>query len=314
MGKDRENGWCLGGKGGSPAVRRFWIVNGFSCLAKPTAIRKFAKRADASYAYLDRFARPLKNPSHVGESNDRHERGSCHLEEKGARAHPVLEDSLERREIGAEMAWREENATGRGVTVAVIDTGILPAPSLVRALAKNPKEKLNGKDDDGNGLIDDVFGYDFTSDTGYVLETGKTMSHGSSCSGIIAGQSSAKGWQTGIAPDSRLLLLKGGFDLRSMEYLLLNGADLVSMSYMIVGRDLGQIRGLFRNAFEHLSLGACLPWAEPETTARNPVGRCPSKKSVRLPKDIPSVLAVAGVDQSAFLSLLAVRDPAFGKG
>ena len=74
------------------------------------------------------------------------------------------------REIGAEMAWKEENATGRGVTVAVIDTGILPAPSLSRALAKNPKEELNGKDDDGNGLIDDVFGYDFMSDTGYARD------------------------------------------------------------------------------------------------------------------------------------------------
>ena len=89
------------------------------------------------------------------------------------------------REIGAEMAWKEENATGRGVTVAVIDTGILPTPSLIRALAKNHKEELNGKDDDGNGLIDDVFGYDFMSNTGYVLETGKTMSHGSPAPGSL---------------------------------------------------------------------------------------------------------------------------------
>jgi hypothetical protein len=37
-----------------------------------------------------------------------------------------------------------------------------------------------------------------------------------------------------------------------------NGADIVSMSFMIVNRDLGQIRGLFRNAFEHLSLGGVL--------------------------------------------------------
>ena len=84
-------------KGEVRAVRRFWIVNGFSCLAKPTAIRKLAKRADVSYVYLDRFARPLKKPpAYVGESKDCHERGSCHLEEKRARAYPFLEDSLER--------------------------------------------------------------------------------------------------------------------------------------------------------------------------------------------------------------------------
>ena len=49
-------------KGEIRNLRRFWIVNGFSCLAKPTAIRKLAKRSDVSYVYLDRFARPLKNP------------------------------------------------------------------------------------------------------------------------------------------------------------------------------------------------------------------------------------------------------------
>ena len=69
--------------------------------------------------------------------------------------------------------------------------------------------------------------------------------------------SSSQGWQTAIAPDSRILILKV-VSICEAEYLLLNGADLVSMSYMIVGRDLGQIRGLFRNAFEHLSLGGVL--------------------------------------------------------
>ena len=44
------------------AVHRFWIVNGFSCLAKPAAIRELAKRDDVSYIYLDQFARPLKKP------------------------------------------------------------------------------------------------------------------------------------------------------------------------------------------------------------------------------------------------------------
>ena len=38
-----------------------------------------------------------------------------------------------------------------------------------------------------------------------------------------------------------------------------NSADIVSMSFMIVDRDLGQMRGLFRNAFEHLSLGGFSP-------------------------------------------------------
>ena len=187
-------------------------------------------------------------------------------------------------------------------------------PSLIRALAKNPKEELNGKDDDGNGLIDDVFGYDFMSNTAYVLETGRTMSHGSSCAGIIAGRSSAKGWQTAIAPDSRLLLLKGGFDLRSMEYLLANGADVVSMSYMIVGRDLGQVRGLFRNAFEHLSLGCVLAVGGAGNYGPKSRRAMPQGKQIGLPKDIPSVLAVAGVDQKRVLLPFSSQGPCFWEG
>jgi len=302
-------------KGEIRNLRRFWIVNGFACLAKPTAIRKLAKRDDVSYVYLDRFARPAKKPLPMSGNQTAAMKEVLATWEKKEPEHILsLRIPWNVREIGAEMAWKEENATGRGVTVAVIDSGILPTPSLIRTLAKNPKEELNGKDDDGNGLIDDVFGYDFMSNTGYVLETGRTMSHGSCCAGIIAGRSSAKGWQTAIAPDSRLLLLKGGFDLRSMEYLLLNGADLVSMSYMIVGRDLGQIRGLFRNAFEHMSLGGVLAVGGAGNYGPKSRRAMPAGRQIGLPKDIPSVLAVAGVDQKRVPLPFSSEGPCFWEG
>ena len=37
---------------GNPEPSPVWIVNGFSCLAKPTAIRKLAKRAGVSSSTL----------------------------------------------------------------------------------------------------------------------------------------------------------------------------------------------------------------------------------------------------------------------
>ena len=110
-----------------------------------------------------------------------------------------------------------EDATGRGVKVAVIDAGIIPTPSLIHALAKNSGEELNGMDDDGNGLIDDLFGYDFIKNTGGILDAGSTTSHGSSCVGIIAGRPSSSGLQTAIAPESKIMILKGGFDLASLS-------------------------------------------------------------------------------------------------
>jgi subtilisin family serine protease len=218
------------------------------------------------------------------------------------------------REIGADLAWKDVNATGRGVRIAVIDTGIVPAPALIHALAKNHGEELNGLDDDNNGLIDDLFGYDFMNNNGCILDATKTTSHGSSCVGIIAGRPSISGLQTAIAPDSEIMLLKGGFNLRSLEYLMTNGADIVSMSFMIVNRDLGQIRGLFRNAFEHLSLGGVLAVGGagnygPDSRRAMPVG-----KQIGLPKDIPCVLAIAGVNQSRTKLPFSSEGPCYWEG
>ena len=296
-------------------VRRFWIVNGFSCRAKAGAIRRLSMRKEVSFVYLDRFARPPAE-SEPMDAN-RTKRMQTVLETWGKKEPefiPSLRIPWNVREIGAERAWKEENATGRGVKVAVIDSGILPTPSLVHALAKNPNEKLNGMDDDGNGLIDDLFGYDFNANTGYVLENGRTMSHGSCCAGIVAGRASARGWQTGIAPQSRLLLLKGAFNLRSMEYLLEQGADVVSMSYMIVGRELGQVRGLFRNAFEHLGAAGVLSVGGAGNYGSKSRRALPRGKQIGLPKDIPSVLAVAGVDKNRVPLPFSSQGPVFWEG
>ncbi|SVE41266.1 uncharacterized protein METZ01_LOCUS494120, partial [marine metagenome] len=208
-------------------------------------------------------------------------------------------------------AWRKERVFGQGVKVAVIDSGILPTPALVATLWKNPKETFNGEDDDGNGLVDDVFGYDFPSGNGFVQETNRMMSHGSACAGIIAGRPSPKTrWLTGIAPKSELMLIKGSFDLRALEYLLLNGADLVSMSFMIVGRELGHVRGLYRNAFEHLSAAGVLALGGAGNFAAGP--RALGKgKQIGLPKDIPCVVAVAGTTKDRSTVSFSSRGPCY---
>jgi hypothetical protein len=159
-------------KGGIRSIRQFWIVNGFSCLAKPTAIRKFAKRADISFIYLDRFARPLKKPlSMSGNAMTAMKEVLSTWRKKSTRFSGSLRIPWNVREIGAQSVWKEENATGKGIKVAVIDTGIISTPALIHALAKNSEEELNGLDDDGNGLIDDLFGYDFIANNGYILDS-----------------------------------------------------------------------------------------------------------------------------------------------
>ncbi len=66
--------------------------------------------------------------------------------------------------VGSERAIRELLASRqpqRRVVVAVVDGGVDTAHTrLVGAMWKNPREVAgNGKDDDGNGVIDDVFGW-----------------------------------------------------------------------------------------------------------------------------------------------------------
>ena len=68
------------------------------------------------------------------------------------------------------------------------------------------------------------------------------------------------------------------------------------MSYMAVGRDLGQTRGLFAMPSSTFLLEVSLQWAGRETTAPSPDG-LPKGKQIGLPKDIPCVLAVSGVDR-----------------
>ena len=67
--------------------------------------------------------------------------------------------------IGAASAW--DTSTGAGIVVSVVDTGIdFTHPDLVSNIWTNTRETpSNGIDDDGNGYIDDVHGWDFIGST-----------------------------------------------------------------------------------------------------------------------------------------------------
>lgn len=71
------------------------------------------------------------------------------------------------------------------VIVAVVDSGInLQHVDLAPRLWRNPGEVAgNGLDDDGNGVIDDIHGFDAI--TGQAI-SGDPNGHGSHCAGIVA--------------------------------------------------------------------------------------------------------------------------------
>jgi hypothetical protein len=106
--------------------------------------------------------------------------------------------------VGAPAAWTA-SIGARSVIVAVLDSGIdLAHPDLAGNIWRNPREiPDNGIDDEGNGFIDDVDGWNFISDTNNVQDG---FGHGTHVSGIIGAVGNngigvtSLNWQVSLLP------------------------------------------------------------------------------------------------------------------
>jgi subtilisin family serine protease len=138
--------------------------------------------------------------------------------------------------VKAPEAWAA-GYTGAGITVAVVDTGVdLDHPDLVNNLFVNPGEiRGNGIDDDGNGYIDDVHGYDFAGRDANPNDVG---GHGTHVAGSIAAGLNGFG-ATGIAPDATILPVRvlgnnGSGSTNAVaagiRYAAEQGADIINLS------------------------------------------------------------------------------------
>ena len=138
--------------------------------------------------------------------------------------------------IEASSAWNKNNQ-GEDVVVAIIDSGFdSEHPELMGTLAVNENEEMNGLDDDGNGLVDDRYGYDFVSDSAEMTDhTG----HGTHIAGVIAAQHGV-GSIDGAAPNVKLLPLNfiskngsGSVDgaISAIRYAAKRGAKVINASW-----------------------------------------------------------------------------------
>jgi subtilisin family serine protease len=282
-------------------IERFWIVNGFSCDATAEASKQLAASEHVSFVYrrIDGLLGNTRTGQAQAPATEKQKKMYEQIlkDWKDDSDEPFSTEGLEipwnLQLIQANAAWEQEKTTGKGVVVAVCDTGLMPAPALVRALWKNSKEQLDGKDNDGNGYADDLFGYDFLANSLYVLEDSpQGMSHGSVCAGIIAGRPlNSKKLVTGVAPRARVMVLRGSIgDLKVYEYALANGADVLSMSQSIVGVKLDHLRGVFRTSQEHLVAGGVVSSGGAGNWSHLPKGQ-----QILSTKDIPCVIATAGI-------------------
>jgi hypothetical protein len=87
---------------------------------------------------------------------------------------------------GAAIAWAAGKTCSTSVYVGIIDEGYMHTHEDLAANAGvNPGEVAgNGVDDDGNGYVDDVYGWDFDGNNNTVFD-GTTDDHGSHVAGTI---------------------------------------------------------------------------------------------------------------------------------
>jgi subtilisin family serine protease len=107
---------------------------------------------------------------------------------------------------GAPAAW--DLTTGASdVTVAVVDSGAdLHHGDLRPNLRRNPRERAgNRRDDDANGFVDDVFGYDFRGRDGTPQDFD---GHGSHVAGIIGARGNDRTGVAGVAWQASLMPLR----------------------------------------------------------------------------------------------------------
>jgi subtilisin family serine protease len=135
-------------------------------------------------------------------------------------------------------ALAPDGRTPRAITVAVIDTGLdYTHPDLAReSIWTNPREKLNGIDDDRNGFIDDVIGWNFAEGHNNPWDR---AGHGTLIAGLIAAASNNALGVTGINSYARIMpleVLNGAGHGRSSQiaaaiyYALANGAQVINLS------------------------------------------------------------------------------------
>jgi subtilisin family serine protease len=113
---------------------------------------------------------------------------------------------------GAGEAWATGAVGGAGVYVGVIDEGIqFTHPDLDGQVWTNPFDPADGVDNDGNGYVDDLHGWDFDGNNNTIYDGGTRGSlddHGTHVSGTIGAKADGKGV---VGVNHKVTLISGKF-------------------------------------------------------------------------------------------------------
>jgi len=169
-------------------------------------------------------------------------------------ADPLLPKQWGMNDIGVQNAWKIN--PGNKIIVAVIDTGVdYTHEDIIPNLWRNPKEiPDNNIDDDNNGYVDDIIGWDFLSNdnkpydlaatTVSELMNGGNPGHGTHCAGNVAARGGNGKGISGVAPNAQIMVLRfignegtTADAIKSIKYAVDNGAKVLSNSWGSEGED-----------------------------------------------------------------------------
>lgn len=153
--------------------------------------------------------------------------------------------------IKAQTAW-EERRESPDIVIAIIDSGVqINHPDLKDNIWRNQREIPNNrKDDDGNGFIDDVNGWDFVNnvaDPNPKFTPGFTedgINHGTIVAGVAAASGNNAAGVAGVTWRAQIMPLKALDDqgtgntfsiIQAIDYAVNNGADIINLSFVGYG-------------------------------------------------------------------------------
>ncbi|MEM9381015.1 MAG: S8 family serine peptidase [Planctomycetota bacterium] len=261
--------------GRADRIRPLWIHNVIGARVTPDVALEIAAREDVDYVHHD---------PPPGESI---------FVSAPSIAGPATTCGLDR--IRVPEVLTQYGIDGQGVVVGVIDSGICRThPDIEEQIWTNPCEVAdNGVDDDGNGFIDDTWGWDFQNNDN---DPEDIIAHGSHVAGTVAGDGTL-GTQAGVAPGVEVMSLKivptfsgeqSVWDC--MQYGVDNGADILTAS---LGWPQSQLpdRATWRAVCDNtIAAGVVVIYAAGNESCS------PGAEDIRTPADVPDVIAVGAVD------------------